>query len=60
LIGELSGNNHLNFDAPILANELVVASSNHITDKAVEMSGNDGGGNRGDGGGLVALGVVHA
>ncbi len=30
LIAELSGNNHLNFDALIPADELVVELSNHI------------------------------
>jgi hypothetical protein len=34
---------HPNSDAPIPANELVVALSNVFTDESVDTSGNDGG-----------------
>ncbi len=43
LIVESSGNDHPNSDAPIPANELVVALSIVFTDKPVDMSGNKGG-----------------
>jgi hypothetical protein len=43
LIVESSGDDHPNSDAPIPANELVVALSDLFTDKSVDTSGNDGG-----------------
>jgi hypothetical protein len=43
LIVESSGNNHPNSDAPIPANELVVALSDVFTNKPVDTSGNEGG-----------------
>jgi hypothetical protein len=43
LIVKSSGDDHLNFDAPIPANELVVALFYHITNEAVDMSWNEGG-----------------
>jgi hypothetical protein len=43
LIVESSGDDHPNSDAPIPANELVVALSDLFTDESVDTSGNDGG-----------------
>ena len=43
LIVESSGDDHPNSDAPIPANELVVALSDVFTDESVDTSGNDGG-----------------
>ena len=40
---EGSGDDHPNSDAPIPANELVVALSNVFTNKSVVTSGNEGG-----------------
>ena len=40
---EGSGDNHPNSDAPIPANELVVALSDVFTNKSVDTSGNEGG-----------------
>ena len=42
-VDEGSGNDHPNSDAPIPANELVVALSNVFTDESVDTSGNKGG-----------------
>ena len=39
---EGSGNDHPNSDAPIPANELVVALSDDFTNKLVDTSGNEG------------------
>jgi hypothetical protein len=55
LIVKSSGNDHLNFDTPIPANELVVASSNCITNKTVDTSGNGGGGIMGVRGGVNSV-----
>ncbi len=43
LIVESSGDDHPNSNAPIPANELVVALSDDFTDKSVDTSGNEGG-----------------
>ena len=43
LIVESSGDDHPTSDAPIPANELVVALSNLFTNEAFDTSGNDGG-----------------
>ena len=43
LIVESSGDDHPNSDAPIPANELVVALADLFTDESVDTSGNDGG-----------------
>ena len=40
---EGSGNNHPNSDAPIPADELVVALSDVFTNESVDTSGNEGG-----------------
>ena len=40
---EGSGDDHPNSDAPIPANELVVALSDEFTDESVDTSGNEGG-----------------
>ncbi len=40
---EGSGDDHPNSDAPIPANELVVALSDVFTNKSVDTSGNEGG-----------------
>ena len=40
---EGSGDDHSNSDAPIPANELVVAMSDVFTDKSANTSGNEGG-----------------
>ncbi len=43
LIVESSGDDHPTSDAPIPANDLVVALSDLFTNKSFDMSGNDGG-----------------
>jgi hypothetical protein len=43
LIVESSGDDHPTSDAPIPANDLVVALSNLFTNKSFDTSGNDGG-----------------
>ncbi len=52
---EGSGDDHPNSDAPIPANELVVALSNVFTDESVDTSGNEGGVMGDEGGGLIVL-----
>jgi hypothetical protein len=42
-VDEGSGNDHPNSDAPIPANELVVALVDIFTNKSVDTSGNEGG-----------------
>ena len=51
---EGSGDDHPNSDAPIPANELVVAFSDVFTNESVDTSGNEGG-VMGDEGGFISV-----